>query len=253
MQNSDVAGAPITQYPYTTTAAVPRAGSIFSVLTDWRFILIAILVLAALGINVFFYLAQGTQEISQVLGPAASFFGTLAATLSTYVVQATTYLTSVVWSILKILGVHAAEATKEVAHTGAQAAQVTAQHVVGTGLDVAQQNASAVQGAIAGAVTHENHENVPTLEPQQPVTMSALDNSLNSAQPFYTDTSGPTYHADNAFSAIQSSKSSSKSGWCYIGEDRGFRSCIEVGDNDQCMSGQIFPSADICSNPSLRP
>jgi hypothetical protein len=76
---------------------------------------------------------------------------------------------------------------------------------------------------------------------------------LNSAQPFHTDTTGPTYHADNAFSAIQASKSSSKSGWCYIGEDRGFRSCIEVGDNDQCMSGQIFPSADICSNPSLRP
>ena len=39
---------------------------------------------------------------------------------------------------------------------------------------------------------------------------------------------------------------------CYIGTDRGFRSCIEIGDADKCMSGDIFPSQDICINPSLR-
>lgn len=43
-----------------------------------------------------------------------------------------------------------------------------------------------------------------------------------------------------------------KSGFCYIGEDRGFRSCIEVGENDACMSGDIFPTNEICINPSLR-
>ena len=43
-----------------------------------------------------------------------------------------------------------------------------------------------------------------------------------------------------------------KSGWCYIGNDRGFRSCIEVKDSDVCISGNIFPSKDICINPSLR-
>jgi len=43
-----------------------------------------------------------------------------------------------------------------------------------------------------------------------------------------------------------------KAGFCYIGEDRGIRSCIQVGENDQCMSGDIFPSRDICVNPNLR-
>ena len=45
---------------------------------------------------------------------------------------------------------------------------------------------------------------------------------------------------------------SSKTGWCYIGEEGGNRSCIDVGDNDLCMSGNIFPSQEICINPSLR-
>jgi len=45
---------------------------------------------------------------------------------------------------------------------------------------------------------------------------------------------------------------SKKTGFCYIGEDRGFRSCIEVDKNDECVSGDIFPTQDICINPNLR-
>ena len=43
-----------------------------------------------------------------------------------------------------------------------------------------------------------------------------------------------------------------KSGFCYIGEDRGIRSCIQVGLNDECISGDIFPTRQICVNPNLR-
>lgn len=57
---------------------------------------------------------------------------------------------------------------------------------------------------------------------------------------------------DDASSTTQLSKTKSKSGFCYIGEDRGFRSCIEVGEGDQCMSGDIFPTMDVCVNPNLR-
>jgi len=56
---------------------------------------------------------------------------------------------------------------------------------------------------------------------------------------------------DDATSVTQSG-GRSKSGYCYIGEDRGFRSCIKVGENDSCISGDIFPTMDICINPNLR-
>ena len=59
-------------------------------------------------------------------------------------------------------------------------------------------------------------------------------------------------NADDAGSRTQLSQSSRKSGYCYIGEDRGFRSCIKVNENDDCISGQIFPTKDICIHPSLR-
>ena len=80
-----------------------------------------------------------------------------------------------------------------------------------------------------------------------PYNDDTLDKALNSST---QSMSGPT--ADDSYSSIQSNKSSSKSGWCFIGEERGYRSCVEVGENDRCMSGDIFPTKDICINPTLR-
>ena len=57
--------------------------------------------------------------------------------------------------------------------------------------------------------------------------------------------------ADDSMSRVQMNPTS-KTGFCYIGEDRGFRSCISVGERDTCMSGDIFPSQALCINPNLR-
>jgi hypothetical protein len=63
----------------------------------------------------------------------------------------------------------------------------------------------------------------------------------------------PLPKPDLSTSTTQSSKIANKSGYCYIGEDRGFRSCIKVKQGDKCMSGNIFPTEAICINPNLRP
>ena len=43
-----------------------------------------------------------------------------------------------------------------------------------------------------------------------------------------------------------------KQGWCYIGADKGFRSCVEIGKDDICMSGKVYNREDICKHPELR-
>ena len=59
-------------------------------------------------------------------------------------------------------------------------------------------------------------------------------------------------HDYNPIPNDSGSHAKSGAGFCYIGEDRGFRSCINVGEGDVCMSGDIFPSMAKCINPSLR-
>jgi hypothetical protein len=43
-----------------------------------------------------------------------------------------------------------------------------------------------------------------------------------------------------------------ENGFCYIGYDNGQRDCVDVYAGDVCMSGEIFPTLDICINPRLR-
>jgi hypothetical protein len=78
----------------------------------------------------------------------------------------------------------------------------------------------------------------------QQSTLNRALNTAQSQQPQQQD-----YQANEASSSINST---GKAGWCYIGDDRGFRSCAQVGVNDTCMSGDIFPSQEICMNPNLR-
>jgi hypothetical protein len=56
---------------------------------------------------------------------------------------------------------------------------------------------------------------------------------------------------DNATSTIQSNPSTSKSQWCLVGEYNGTRGCVSVSDQNKCLSGQVFPSQQVCLNPNL--
>jgi len=100
-----------------------------------------------------------------------------------------------------------------------------------------------------GNMNYSNSGSTPTPTPKpMPTPTSMLNNNPNSNFNIKTF----NYTSDDSMSNIQQSKSTSKSGWCFIGEDRGFRSCIQVNENEKCMSGDIFPSQDICINPNLR-
>tara|TARA_B110000503_G_C7089113_1_gene388615 strand:+ start:460 stop:1104 length:645 start_codon:yes stop_codon:yes gene_type:complete len=76
-------------------------------------------------------------------------------------------------------------------------------------------------------------------------SVQQLDKSINSSniltgQPNDDDGSGP----------IQNPITSNKVNWCLVGEYQGKRGCIEVDDESKCMSGQTFPTQNMCLNPT---
>jgi len=183
-------------------------------LTTW---LIIILILAFLGFNIFVYLAKGTQDISNFFAP-------------------------LIKKILEIIFALTGQ-TIDVAAEGAKAVVGGTAGAVDTGL-------TAVQNIIpngAGATSSLNTQSIQGTIQQKDVTSN---NSLNRA----LNTSQQSQEQENDYQAQEASSSvhGGKSGWCFIGEDKGFRSCAQVGVNDQCMSGDIFPSQELCINPNLR-
>lgn len=86
----------------------------------------------------------------------------------------------------------------------------------------------------------ENNENMSDNN-----IINNLNNKLNNKNNLNIE---PT--PDNSNSNIQNRP---KKNYCFIGENsNGSRTCTEMSESDKCMSGDIFPSLDICINPNLR-
>lgn len=208
----------------------------------WQTWLIVILILAFLGINVFSYLASGTKE-------TVSIFGNIFA------------------PILNLLGYETLETTKQTIQTSATGTK--------TGVDVVANTTTSAINTIENTATSaintiENRANTNirgnnassslSINNAQPVqNKMQMEKQINELDEFQQDhlqkalddSSRPSeVRPDDSLSSIQ--KQTSKAGWCFIGEDRGFRTCTEIGVNDQCMSGDVFPSQEICMNPNLR-
>jgi hypothetical protein len=202
--------------------------------------LIIILLLSFLGFNIFAYLAKGTQEVADVSKPFVENISYLFANISSLIVGS---VASITRNVLNI--------TTDILDTGLSKVEERADKVQeSTSNKISNsQNANANKPNINKPNTDMNKNKDDDVEKQ--MDNNSLNKALNTSKAKENSATNNDYSADESTSTIQSG--GSKSGWCYIGEDRGFRSCVEVGQNDQCMSGDIFSSKEICVNPNLRP
>jgi hypothetical protein len=174
--------------------------------------LVVFLLLALIGFNIFAYLAKGTQSINEIFGP-------------------------IFHKLLVALGMTASQ-TVDVAATGTKTVVNTTANVTDAGL-------TNVQKVLPTSNEHE-HEH----EDRKDISQNNAKNRALNTQKAASIGSTNSYQEDDATSNIQ--MGSAKSGYCYIGEDRGYRSCAYVGESDKCISGEIFPTNEICINPNLR-
>lgn len=112
-------------------------------------------------------------------------------------------------------------------------------------VDVAAEGGKAVVSGTAKGI----NTGLSTLQNVTPNGVSDTQKSnLENVLKKKSDNQNSDYEPHEASSSINKGKA----GWCFIGEDRGHRSCVKVGENDRCMSGDIFPTQAVCINPNLR-
>ena len=191
------------------------------------------MILALLGINIFAYLARGTQEASllfnQIFGP-----------------------------ILKFFGYSALETTKQIidtSSTGAKAGVDIVDKNTTNLIDNIQQTAVGTSGTSTGVSIPRGQTASSSLPQNQNQNVNVTQNqNLNQEQDSLSRALENAKQADNVSpdDSRSSIQTTGKSGWCYIGEEKGVRSCAEIGVNDVCMSGNVFPNLEICMNPNLR-
>jgi hypothetical protein len=105
-----------------------------------------------------------------------------------------------------------------------------------TGIDIADGTLHSVGDLLKGA----SRPNVDAHARNQ------LDRSLNTSG-IQSREPAP----DSSVNPIQKPITSGKQAWCLVGEYQGKRGCIAVSDTNKCLSGQIFPTQQLCLNPTL--
>jgi len=188
--------------------------------TTW---ILIFLIFAFLGFNVFVYLAKGTEVF-------------------------TSFFTPIIKTIMGLFA-YVTGSVVDVTASGTQNILNSATNLADSGLTSVQNKAQQFQEKQSPSNLSSQPVQQTNKQPD-PMSNNALNQSLNTATARTNSNNNNDYQADDSTSTIQSG--GNKSGWCYIGEDRGFRSCVEVGQQDKCLSGDIFPSKDICVNPNLR-
>ena len=187
-------------------------------------IAVGFLILALLGINIFGYASVLTETISDTFGKP---FRELA----------------------KLLGFYTGETIKQTAELSAEGtkfgADVAKDVVVNTvdAVTVQGKNADeAIKNIDTGIVQtpeqeEEEMKQVPYVDRNE--LMATFDNAIKDKPKL--DKHEGSFIADDAGSMIQNGTVTNH-GWCYVGEDRGYRSCVEVGRGHECMSGDVFPT-----------
>jgi hypothetical protein len=234
----------LTPLPEGTTTTSTNGASFMSYFANvtWQTWVIIILILALLGINIFAYLAKGTQETAsifeRIFGPILKFFGYSTLSTTKQTVETTATGTKAGVDIVAGATTGAIDTIQQTAQNGVQTMPV-ATSGTSTGLST-----SYPQGQMATSslpVQNNIQQAGANIDQwQQDSLVRALDNAKQTS-----DQVSP----DDSRSSIQTT---GKSGWCYIGEEQGIRTCAEIGVNDVCMSGDVFPNQAICMNPNLR-
>ncbi len=174
--------------------------------------ILLILILAFLGFNIFTYLSKGTNAINSIFAPFLE----------------------------KIFGTTVATTTQtiDVAAEGGKAVVSGTATGINTGLTAVQSVTPTTAPSSIPSNSVETHEETQEAE-----------NSLNKALNSQNSDANNDYQPHEASSSVHAS---GKAGWCFIGDDKGVRTCGKVGASDTCMSGDIFPTQELCVNPNLR-
>lgn len=235
----------------TSNSVSDTSSSDFFLNFTWQTWLIIILILAFLGINVFTYLEMGTEKIVDIFAPILTLFGyqTLETTKQTINTSATGTKAGV-----DIVADTTTETINAIEDNAKSINNINSNNSSNENSNTKFNNNPVVGRRTTSSATLKNSESIQDQQKMETQINELEDWQQQNLQKALNDASSSNgVKPDDSLSRIQASNGSGKAGWCFIGEDRGFRTCSQIGQNDQCLSGDIFPSQEICMNPNLRP
>ena len=204
-------------------------------------VLFILLVFLLLGFNVFLYFSKGTEEIFKYTTP-------LLDGLTQLFLEIYSGIAYVIGEISKFFITLFASTSTKAINKGSTEVNKSISSVQKIGKEPPQD--SDANSTIKYDYVSDNKSNKKSnTNKKQTNPEKTITKALNQASSNQNNKNN-NYSEDESSSTIQNGNK--QGGWCFIGSENGVRTCAKVKDSSNCMSGNIFPSNEICINPSLR-
>jgi hypothetical protein len=216
--------------------------SIIKTILFWIFIII---LLGFLGFNVFKYLAQGTDIITILLSPIAYIITMVSGDTVKTTLQHTSQGTQAIASessnflqtLLKLITDAFTSSVKFIANSSI------------SGIDYLQSTIK--QDKITSTKGNENEdEDEDENENEDEDSVLKNERKIDKRVQEVSDTIKNSIIKKE--DKLPEPSSSEQHGFCYVGKENNIRYCAKVSSKSKCMSGDIFPTRDLCINPKLR-
>lgn len=221
-------------------------GSRMKFIKSFAFWFIIIIILSLYGLNIFKYLADGTDIITALISP----FTYVIALLTGNTVKTTIQNISEGGQIL----------VTEISKFFGALLNFFSQLLTGS-LKVAEKSSVSAIDQLQSNIVKDKINSKETKKPEEVLedntnanesTMLKNERKLNERSRDVSNEVKNTIAKKEQSEPVPSETSTSEHGYCYIGKTNNIRNCAKVSSKNKCMSGDIFPTMDLCINPNLR-
>lgn len=208
----------------------------------WIFIII---LFAFLGFNIFKYLAQGTDIVTALLSPIAYIItmvsGDTAKTTLQHTSQGAQTIATESSNFLQIL----LKLFTELFNNSVKLIENTSTSSIN------YLQSSIKQDKITSTNKKEDEDEYED-EDESEDNDSVLKNERKIEKRLIDVPNDIKHLIVNKQEKLPEPSSSEQHGFCYVGKQNNLRYCAKVTSKSKCMSGDIFPTMDLCINPKLR-
>lgn len=213
----------------------------------FAFWFIIIIILAVYGFNIFTYLAEGTDILTALISPFLYVFSLLTGTTLKSIIENTsqggqtliTGISNFFGALIQFFSQFLTGSLK-VAETSSVSA-----------IDQLQSNLTKDK-INSGNIKNTTQTNTNISEENTEETMLKSERKLADRTRDVPSDIKKTIENNTKTEPIPLHSGSNEQGYCYIGKQNNIRNCAKVSARNKCMSGDIFPTLDLCINPNLR-
>ncbi len=202
-------------------------------------LLLVLVILAALGINIFMYLSEGTDYVAKILEKIAYYLPESVAKtfrLSAIGTGATgEFAADTLDDVGKVVGGIKGGLNRNKRKGGEQDSKALEKKIEEERIKKEKKEKERLKRQV---IRTNKLREIALKQRNEDKLKAAVENrNVKDIEKY------ETYQPSKAMERGMKGK-----GWCYIGSDRGFRTCLEINENDICNSAQIFKSQSECEN-----